>query len=109
MVYGIGGGLRAAELSYMTRVFVAAMATSRHQLGKKGDLIDMEFIWRDAHHRRTVFGMHVPNSEYVLAARGEEFVIRFVPIGHCSERWTWERGQRVKKEAIEIQKEGINA
>ena len=92
MVYDNGCGLSAAKLSRMTRVLLAAMATSRHQLGEKGDLVDMEFIWRDAHYRRTVFDMHVPNSEYVLAARGEEFVIKFVPIGHCSERWTWKRG-----------------
>ena len=92
MVYGIGCGLRAAELSRMTRVFVAAMATSRHQLGEKGGLVDMKFIWIDALYRLTVFDMHIANSEYVLTARGEEFVIKFVPIGHCSERWTWERG-----------------
>lgn len=63
MVYSSGCGQSAAELSHITRICLAAMATRRHQLGEKGDLVDMEFNWRDAHYRRTIFDMHVPQFE----------------------------------------------
>ncbi len=88
MVHRTGSGGGETKQLHLALVFVAATAASRHQLGKERGIVDMEFVWRDPYYR-TVFGMHVPDHEYISAARRKEVVVEFIPVGHRSERRTW--------------------
>ena len=94
VVIGRGaGGLREAKHLYHARILISSTSTGGHELGKEGRVVDVQLVRGDTHDV-TVFGVHVPDAEKILAAT-EVVMIEFVPQGHCRKARTGVLGQGV--------------